>query len=253
MIGSAHMGEANANDWKPGISGADGLIWEWKRGFPQMLWIGDEARGLSFVSLSTQGYSARESDPTVRLVRNDKEVTLAYRFITDKVRLSKARELQFALQIMPPKPVRKDWFSSRYNALFPGYQEIVDKSLAVFEEQLKPEASGSKAQGEVPPYATVYDVLRTGVSPRIWEQRNHRKYWDIGFFWYALWSRGARGAGLPAGGCGTPLVGHPERLSKLVKYSELLGHRGLPYFAATHIAAEDGHTNSVGGEAVRAA
>ena len=239
VIGSAQMGEANANDWKPGISGADGLIWEWRRGFPQMLWVGDEARGLSFVSLSTRGYSARENDPTVRLERNDKDVTLVYRFITNKLCLSRARQLQFALQIMPPKPVHKDWFSFRYNALFPGYPEVVDKSLGVFGEQLKPEAAESKLQVEAPPYTTVYDVLRTGMAPQIWERRNHRKYRDIGFLWYALWSQGARGAGLPVGGCGTPLVGHPERLSKLVKYSELLGHRGLPYFAATHIAAED--------------
>ncbi|HJN18560.1 MAG TPA: DUF6067 family protein, partial [Armatimonadota bacterium] len=235
VIGSAHMGEGNANDWKPDIPGADGLIWEWKRGFPQMLWIGDEARGLSLMSLSTQGYSAGEDDATVRLVRKDNEVALTYRFITDDVRLSEARQMQFALQIMPPKPVREDWFSSRYNAMFPSYQEIVDKGLAVFEEHKTPDV----AQGEPPPYTTVYEVIRTGVSPRVWERRDHREYRDIGFLWYVLWSEGSRGAGLPVGGCSTPLVGHPERLSKLVKYSELYGHRGLPYFAATHIAAED--------------
>ncbi|NUQ65222.1 MAG: hypothetical protein HUU20_22375, partial [Pirellulales bacterium] len=41
------------------------------------------------------------------------------------------------------------------------------------------------------------------------------------------------------GGCGTPLVGRPERMRRLVAVSARLGHRGLPYFAATHIASED--------------
>ena len=105
VVGSAHMGEANANDWRPGVPGADGLIWEWRRRFPQMLWVGDEARGLSLVSLSTRGYSTREGDPTVRLAREGEALALSYRFITHNVPLNKPRRMQFALQIMPPKPV----------------------------------------------------------------------------------------------------------------------------------------------------
>ena len=239
VVGSAHMGGERANDWQPRIPGDDGLIWEWKRGFLQTVWVGDEERGISLVSMSTEGYSAREDDPIVRLVRSDDEVSLTYSFITRPVPLNKRRKFQFALQIMPPKHVRDDWFHSRYNAVFPGYQEIVDQALAVLEQQLTPEASESKAADETPAYSRAYEVLRTGVSPRIWEPKEHRRYRDIGFFWYALWSEGSRGSGLPVGGCSTPLVGHPERLSKLVKYSELLGHLGLPYFAATHIASED--------------
>ena len=238
VVGSAHMGEAVANDWKPGVPAADGPIWEWKRGFLPMLWVGDEERGLSLVSVSTEGYSAGPGEPTVRLARDGKEVTLTYRLITNKVRLGRARRLQFALQIMPPKPVRKDWLASRYNAVFPGYPEIVDQSLPLFEERLKPGAD-PKAAGAIRPYLTAYDVLREGAAPRAGQRKQHRKYRDIGFLWYALWSQGARASGLPVGGCSTPLVGHPERLSRLVTTSERIGHLGLPYFAATHIAAED--------------
>lgn len=238
VIGSAHMGEANANDWKPDVPDADGLIWEWKRGWLPLLWVGDEARGLSFVSLSQEGYRARAGEPVVRLARDDRTVMLTYRFITERVALDKGRRLQFALQIMPPKPVRKDWSSSRYNTVFPGYQEIADQSLPLLEERLKPGAP-TPPPDAVRSYLTAYDVIREGASPQPWRPKEHRRYRDIGFLWYTLWSQGARASGLPVGGCSTPLVGHPDRLTRIVKVSDLMGHRALPYFAATHIASED--------------
>jgi len=237
VIGSTHMSGENRNDWRPRVPGDDGLIWEWDRGFLQTLWVGDEARGISLVSLSDEGYAWRAAEPTVRLVRSDREVRLTYRFIAGLVPLRKARRLRFALQIMPPKPVRKDWVSARFNPFFSGYARVSDPCLAALEDKLAADASVSEA----PAYGKDYDVVREGVVPRRWEPKGHRQYRDIGFHWYTLWSQGSRGwlPGVPVGGCSTPLVGHPERLSKLIKCSELLGHRGLPYFAATHIAAED--------------
>lgn len=235
-VGSEHMGGAIKNDWVPDVPGGDGLIWEWARGFLHTVWVGDEKRGISLISMSQQGYSAAEGEPTVRLARNGGEVALTYRFIAQPVSLDTGREFQFALQMMPPKPVRADWFHARYNPVFPGYQEIVDDALDVFEKQTAP---GAVAQGPTPSYGTAYDMTRKGLVPGRWELREHRRHRDIGFLWYTLWAQGSRGAGLPVGGCSTPLVGHPERLKRVLNCSSFIGHRALPYFAGTHIASED--------------
>ena len=241
VIGSSHMSGANHNDWKPRVPDDDGLVWEWSRGFLRTLWVGDEARGVSLVCLSTEGYAQQKDEPTVRLARDGEQVRLTYRFISRSVPLAKKRQLQFALQIMPPKPVRDAWVSSRFNPFFSGYASVNDPCLAVLAEKLPGAVPAKDAQGEAPPYGKDYDVVREGVVPSRWEPTGHRRYRDIGFYWYTLWSQGSRGwkPGAGVGGCSTPLVGHPERLSKLVKYSKLLGHLGLPYFAATHIATED--------------
>ncbi len=239
VVGSAHMGEATENAWKPGVPGADGLIWEWARGVLPMLWIGDETRGLSFAAFSTEGYRTAADEPTVRLVRDDDGVTLTCSFITDTAPVDKPRQLQFALQVMPPKAVRQDWLASRYNMLFPGYPEIADESLPLLEERMAPGAAELQDAEAIRPYLTAYDVIREGASLSAWQPRDHRRYRDIGFLWYNLWSQGSRASGLPVGGCSTPLVGHPERLTRLVKCSDLIGHLGLPYLAGTHIATED--------------
>jgi len=239
VTGSVHMGGAIFNTWKPAVPGAEGVIHEWQRDVPNMVWIGDEVRGLSLVSLSGQGYRVRAGDAAVRLVRRGQEVALIYRFITEPVSLDKGRRMQFALQIMPPKPVRKDWLASRFNTPLVGYPGILDQALPLFEERLKPGAADAVALGAVRPYLTAYDVIREGATPSPWQPRAHRKYRDTGFLWYTLWSLGSRPSGKPVGGCSTPLVGHPERLARVAKVSELMGHQGLPYFAATHIASED--------------
>jgi hypothetical protein len=237
-IGSAVMGEAVANDWQPAVPGPDGLIWEWQRGFLPMAWVGDEARGLSLMSLSAQGYRADPGDATVRLTRDAKAVTLTYRFITRPVRLDKARRLQFALQIMPPKPVRDNWLATRCNPVFPGYATVVDEALPLLEERLKPGGQPT-APGAVRSYLTAYDVIREGAAPRPWQATEYRPYRDMGFLWYTLWAQGARPTGQGVGGCSTPLVGSSERLTRIVKISDMIGHLPLPYLAATHIAAED--------------
>ncbi len=221
VVGSAHMGEATENDWQPGVPGADGLIWEWTRGVLPILWIGDESRGISFTALSTEGYRTSADEPTVRLVRDDDGVTVSCSFITEAAPLDKPRQLQFALQIMPPKPVREDWLASRYNMFFSGYPEIADESLPLLEARMKPGAAQEQTAEAIRPYLTAYDVIREGASPTAWQPTDHRRYRDIGFLWYTL------------------LVGHPERLTRLVKCSDLIGHLGLPYLAGTHIAAED--------------
>ncbi|HCU34678.1 MAG TPA: hypothetical protein DGT21_04290 [Armatimonadetes bacterium] len=235
-VGSEHMGGAIKNDWAPAVPADDGLIWEWSKGFLHTVWVGDEKRGVSLISMSRQGYSAAEGEPTVRLARNGDEVSLTYRFISQPVSVDAGREFQFALQMMPPKPVRADWFHARYNPVFPGYQEIVDQALDVFETQTAPDAA---AQGPTPSYGTAYDMIRKSAVPGRWESREHRAHRDVGFLWYTLWARGSRGAGLPVGGCSTPLVGHPERLNRVLNCCSAIGHRALPYFAGTHIASED--------------
>lgn len=237
VIGSATMGEVQANDWKPAVPGPTGLIWQWQRGLLPVVWIGDEARGLSLMSLSPQGYRVGDTDATVRLTREAQAVTLTYAFITQRVPLDKGRRLQFALQLMPPKPVARDWLATRCNSLFAGYQEVADQALPLMEERLKPGAT--PPAGASPAYLRDYDVIREGAWPTPWKPLPHRPHHDLGFLWYSLWSQGARPSGQPVGGCSTPLVGHPERLRRVVRVSELIGHRGLPYLAATHIASED--------------
>jgi hypothetical protein len=239
ITGSVHMGGAIPNDWQPPVTGANGVIRQWTQDIPQLIWLGDEARGLSLVSLSAQGYRWGEGDPAVRLVHRGGEVALTYRFITQPVALDKARRLQFALQIMPPKPVRENWLAARFNTPIVGYPEIADQALPLFEERLQPGAAAAAKPEAVRPYLTAYDVIREGAVPQPWQPRPHRPFRDTGFWWYTMWAQGSRASGLPVGGCSTPLVGHPDRLRKIVKVSELLGHQGLPYFAATHIAAED--------------
>ncbi|MBT3379028.1 MAG: hypothetical protein HN742_11795 [Lentisphaerae bacterium] len=241
FIGSAHMSEANRNDWTPLVPDSAGLVWEWKRGFLRTVWIGDEARGISLVSLSTQGYRAEKGDCTTRLIRSDRAVRLTYNFVTHSVPLNQKRVLQFVLQIMPPKPVRTEWSASRFSPFFSGYPTVSDPCLAVLEKRPADNTPEGETTVEAPAYGKDYDVVRKGVLPGRWVPTVHRPYRDIGFYWFTLWSQGSRGwaPGVPVGGCSNPLVGYPERLSKLIRCSERLGHLGLPYLAATHIAAEN--------------
>jgi hypothetical protein len=234
VVGSEHMGRAMANDWKPSAPDDDGVIWQWCDGFLHTLWVGDEARGVSFVSLSQQGYHTGEDDVTTSLVRNDEQVTLTYSFITDDVFLNNDHSIQFALQVMPPKPVRQQWVTNRFSSFFAGYASVADPCLDILDELLPGTDAG-------PAYSRDYDVVRKRQLPRTWEPQDHRPYRDTGFYWFTLWAEGSRGwlPGQPVGGCSTPLVGHPDRFKRMVDVSRQLGHQGLPYFAGSHIAAED--------------
>ncbi|MDA0707435.1 MAG: DUF6067 family protein [Proteobacteria bacterium] len=234
VVGSAHMGHALANDWKPPAPGDDGVIWQWNQGFLHTVWVGDETRGVSFVSLSQQGYHTTEEVITTSLVQSDDQVLLTYSFVTDSVSLDHDHSLQFALQIMPPKPVRKQWVTSRFSSFFSGYSSVGDPCLDILDELLPGDDAG-------PSYGRDYDVVGHRTLPRRWTPQDHRPYRDTGFLWYTLWAEGSRGwlPGQPIGGCSTPLVGHPDRLKRMVDVSGQLGHQGLPYFAGSHIAAED--------------
>lgn len=232
VVGSAHSGNARANDWQPPVPDGDGTIWQWNRGFVHTIWIGDETRGVSLFVPSTRGYHAKGGDVTAQLVRRGDEVRLTYRFITDDVSLDQPRTIQFALQLMPPKPAPRRWFAARFSSFFSGYASVGDPCLDILDQ---------RQAKQRPAYGHDHDVVRQRAWPADWQPKAHRPYRDTGFLWYTLWAQGSRGwlPDKPVGGCSTPLVGHPRRLARMIEHARRLGHRGLPYFAATHIAAED--------------
>jgi len=225
VIGSEYLSKYSKNDWNPMVPSDDDFVWTWNRGYLNTLWLGDEYRGLSMMSLNQKGYSAGQNAITARIDRKDEAVKLTYTFITEKTTLGDGRELQFGLQIMPPKQVRKNWLSSRYGNFFSTHAETMEDTLDRVEEQMK---KGVNTDAELPLYGSA-SQLADGRHIRPWKPTPYRKYRDMGGFWHSVWSVG----------CCSPIVENPDWLKRAVQISDQLGHLLTPYFAATHIASED--------------
>ena len=78
---------------------------------PQMvpyLWLGADARGLSFFMDSTFGCKISRTKDAVRIIRNGKTVSVEVDFINLPVTLAKKRTIEFGFHPTPVKPVGKE-------------------------------------------------------------------------------------------------------------------------------------------------
>lgn len=216
------------NDWRPlAPSPARGILWEWHRGVPRYFWIGDEEKGLGWLTESDQGWSNDEGDVTLSLERTATAVVAHLNFITQPLVVDGAWSLRFMIQAMPPKPVRADWFKMRFNRFWnwrPGDEKMVERIEAMIDED-------PPAPEEEPPFLVRYAQAATGerqLRPP-WEPRKHRQWRDLGYLWWDIWSVG----------CGSPQVGDPEAMRRYLQAGSYVGYMAMLYFAPTHLSVGD--------------
>jgi hypothetical protein len=218
------------NDWSPQVlSEAQGMLWKWDRGFLPFLWIGDEEKGLGWISESDQGWNCGEKDTTFALERTREGLTAVVHFITTPVTVKSSWELRFAFQVTPPKTVREDWFKMRFTRF---WDEEKDNLLMLEKLQAMQNAPLPVLAADPPPsdrYAGVYDYTFNKIARPPWTSLKRRGLKDIGFLWWTLYSVG----------CGSPQVAKPELLRSYLRASPYMGHLSLPYFAPTHLSSAD--------------
>ncbi|MBN1445290.1 MAG: hypothetical protein JW957_04195, partial [Candidatus Omnitrophica bacterium] len=188
------------NGWNPRIWDENHpVIWEWtqERGLHLAeLWVGDEQKGLRWISESPRGWHYEKNDTTCMLEKKGDSILASRMFITKPLRIQGEREIQFAIQALPPKHVREDWFTLKVAS------PLFNKELAgkIYE-----------SLGEEERKFPVFDYRKTGeLSP------SFPHNWCIGH--------------------GTPRAENPDAFRKDSAILEYFGRRLLPYMAPTHIA-----------------
>jgi hypothetical protein len=216
------------NDWQPRVlTEPRGTLWEWRRGVPRYFWIGDEERGVGWITESDQGWSNEAQDVTWSLERQPGALVSRLNFITRPTIVQGSWRVRFILQAMPPKPVRPDWFKLRFNRFWnwlPGDAKMIERLEAM--RQAPP-----PAPADDPPAVVRYAQVGRGtdaIRPP-WESLKGRGLPDIGFLWWDVWSVG----------CGSPQVAKPDVMKAYLRAGSYVGHMVLPYFAPTHLAVGD--------------
>ncbi len=216
------------NDWGPRTLVEErGTLWEWSRGVPRYFWIGDEEKGLGWITESDRGWSNGEGDVTWALERTPGGLVARMHFVTQPMTVKGSWNLRFMIQAMPPKPVRDDWFKMRFNRFWnwePGDTPMIERIEALQKE--------APPVLEADPHARVRYVQAgrgTGEIRPAWESLKHRGLPDIGFLWWDVWSVG----------CGSPQVARPELMKRYLSAGSYVGHMVLPYLAPTHLAIGD--------------
>jgi len=216
------------NDWSPRVlTDEAGTLWEWQRGVPRYFWIGDEEKGLGWITESDQGWSCGEDDVTWSLERAPEGLVARMNFITQPTTVRGSWKTRFIVQAMPPKPVRADWFRMRFNRLWnwpPGDERMIERIEAIREEN--PPALEEDPSPHVR-YAQAGDGTKQMRPP--WDLLEHRGLRDIGFLWWNVWSVG----------CGSPQVARPEMMRRYLQAGSYVGHMAMPYFAPTHLSIHD--------------
>jgi hypothetical protein len=220
------------NDWAPQrLDEAHGTLWQWTRGVPRYFWIGDEEKGLAFLTDSDQGWRFDDNDVTLSLERTDEGLVARLNFVTQTTTVTDSWKLRLIIQAMPPKPVRADWFKMRFNRFWnwlPGDQKMIERIEAR-------QAERPSALVEEPPAYIRYAQAGggTGAMRPPWESLPHRDRDrvrnDIGLLWWDVWSVG----------CSSPQVAKPELMKRYLDSGSRVGLMALPYFAPTHMSMND--------------
>jgi hypothetical protein len=92
-----------------------GVLWDsktfpdrnWPRigNMPPYLWLGDDDRGMVYSCASSQGMHDDENLPAAQVERSGDAIIYTVWFVNSDLRLSSARQFQFALQASPFKPM----------------------------------------------------------------------------------------------------------------------------------------------------
>ena len=218
------------NDWAPQRLDEDhGTLWQWTRGVPRYFWIGDEEKGLAFITDSDQGWRFDDNDVTWSLERTAEGLVVRLNFVTRPTTVTDSWKLRFIMQAMPPKPVRADWFKMRFNRFWnwlPGDRKMIERIEALQAEQ--PPIIDKEPLSYVR-YAQAGSGTRTIRPP--WESlpRRDRSQNDIALLWWDVWSAG----------CSSPQVAEPDLMKQYLDAGSYVGVMALPYFAPTHLSIND--------------
>ena len=99
------------------ISSGSGRVWDSRNtgreelppGFVPYLWLGNETRGLAWMTASGRDFWFRSGEAMAEIRRAPERVELVIHFATRPASLEHARTLEFALQATPAKPRPPDW------------------------------------------------------------------------------------------------------------------------------------------------
>jgi hypothetical protein len=216
------------NEWNPRVlREPQGVLWEWRRGAPRYFWIGDEERGLGWLTESDEGWSNGDQDVSWALERTPAGVVAHLNFITRPTTVKDSWSVRFILQAMPPKPVRDDWFKMRFNRFWnwlPGDAKMIER-IETLRQAPPPVGEGD------PPAVVRYAQAGggTGTLRPPWAGLRTKRLPDLGFLWWDVWSVG----------CGSPQVARPELMRAYLRAGSFVGHLAMPYFAPTHLAIGD--------------
>lgn len=218
-----------ANEWRPAATAeTQAVLWD-RRGHIAYFWLGDEKRGLGYISESAEGCRFDKDDVTFEVLRQEGQITGRVIFVTVPVTLDKPRRIRFAIQATPPKPVAQDWFRKRYGRLWGGSVEqnqfVLDRHAAMLKEP------GMPTIAEVSPldkYASDADMYYNKRHRPPWDNLQQRTSRSIGFLWWDVWSAG----------CSSPQVKDDNAMRSYLAASRYFGFEALPYFALTHLTLD---------------
>lgn len=77
--------------------------------FLPMIWLGDDARGLSFFGENDAGWTPGPEQPAQEIRRDGDTVVLRLNIVTRPARIEKERTFRFCLQATPTKPLPAGW------------------------------------------------------------------------------------------------------------------------------------------------
>ncbi len=83
--------------------------WELPAGFVPYLWVGDESRGISWMTDTGRGFWFEPGRPMAEIRRNGARVDLVIHFASRPAAFAGRRSIDFALQVTPVKPRPPDW------------------------------------------------------------------------------------------------------------------------------------------------
>ena len=109
------------------IPKGEGVVWN-SRSIPQSnidnfipyIWVGGPQRGICWVADWDKDWVHSETRSAVQLVREKDAVVIRLNLINGPVKLTRPREIQFALQASPVKPMPKNYQSRVYDFVHPG-------------------------------------------------------------------------------------------------------------------------------------
>jgi len=155
----------------------DGVVWDSRQAnttllgnFVPFLWLGDEKVGLCWAAQWDRGWVVDDAEPAFEVVRSQGVVMLRANLIRKTVALTAPREIEFALQATPVKPLPKRWrgytfFASAKNPrAFP-----FGKNFAIIGSSLN--WKGLSGSGDVyPGRDTAADWARLTQMIRMWQE-----------------------------------------------------------------------------------
>jgi len=101
----------NASNGSYGLGGGESGATpsNWKSGWKQVFWLGDEKAGLCWFAESDQYWNLKDPHDALRFTRDDKSTLASVNFVTTPMNVSKPITYKFGLQATPTRPMPQGW------------------------------------------------------------------------------------------------------------------------------------------------